>query len=170
MKELFRKRKSWLSLFGFIAIFIAIIQWSPITMFRIVTPSMEPNILVNDVVVIYRWVDRDQIEIGDIIAFKTILLNQQEEVVVHYVHSITEDEDGKLVIQTIAEGQSTPDRWEIAEADIVGTFVYKIRGIGRILEFFNSLFGQIVLFINVSIILLWIYFDDKATKKNEKKI
>jgi signal peptidase len=169
MKDLFKKRKSWLSLFGFIAIFVAIIQWSPITMFRIVTPSMEPIILVNDVVVIYRWIDRDQIEIGDIIAFKTILLNQQEEVVVHYVYSINENANGKLIFETIAQGRTIPDRWIIEEEDVVGTFVYKISGIGRILEFFNSLFGQIVLFINVSIILLWIYFDDKATKKTNEK-
>jgi signal peptidase I len=168
MKNLLKKRKNWLSFFAFIAVFLAIIQWSPVTMYRIVTPSMEPNILVNDVVIIYRWVDKDEIEVGDIIAFKTILLNQQEAVVVHYVHSITEEE-GQRIYQTIAQGQTQPDRWEIPQEDIVGTFTTKIRGLGRLLEFFNSLFGQIVLLINLAIIFLWIYLDDKdKTKTNEK--
>ncbi len=156
-------------LIGLIILVMTVLHFSPFVMYRIITPSMQPTIKINDVVIISRWIDTDSIEVGDIIAFHTTLLNQDDVIVVHYVHEITE-ENNTLTFKTIAEGQSEPDRWVINEDDVVGIYTSKISGIGRILEFFGSLIGQIVLILNIGIIVAWIYVDDKSTKaKHEKK-
>ncbi len=154
---------------SFAAIFLSILHWSPFVMYRIVSPSMQPIIQVNDVVIISRWIDKSEIEVGDIIAFHTTLLDQSEVIVVHYVHEII-IENETLSFKTIAEGQTEPDRWIIEQNDIVGVYTNKISGIGRLLEFFSSLFGQVVLVINLVIIVAWLYMDDKSPKtKHEKK-
>lgn len=139
-----------------------IFQWSPVVMYRIVSPSMQPTILVNDVVLINRWIAHEDIEVGDIIAFRTTLLDQREVVVVHYVDEVVE-ENGMTYFRTIAQNQTEPDRWIIASNEVIGKYVVKISGIGRLLEFFNSTFGQIVLVLNFLIILLWIYMDTPAS-------
>ncbi|MFZ9139356.1 MAG: signal peptidase I [Bacilli bacterium] len=160
--------KKLIQFVAFIVLFFSVLHWSPFVMYRIVSPSMQPVIKVNDVVIISRWIDQSSIEVGDIIAFHTTLLDQREVIVVHYVHEIL-DEDSVLSFKTIAHGQTEPDRWVIAADDVVGLYTNKITGIGRLLEFFSSTFGQVVLLINVGIIFAWMYVDDKSQKKKDEK-
>lgn len=124
------------------------------------TNSMEPVINSNDFVAINKNYNFDDLEQGDIIAFKAdIFQNNTKEVVVHYIHSI--DNEGN--IETISNIDEQPDEWILTKSDIVGEYSYRIPNIGRIFNFVTSPIGIIVLALNLTVlgVALKFIFDSK---------
>lgn len=163
--------KKILSSLTLILAIIMMIFFSPFLVMRIVSQSMEPVIAVNDVIIVETWINKDEIQVGDIIAFKTYLFSQtQKDTIVHYVYSIEETDEGK-VYQTIAHGAENPDRWLIHQSDIIGVYAFRIQGIGRVVQFLESWIGRIVLLMNAGLIIFWIMLDSpkKLMDQNEKK-
>lgn len=149
--------------------FVLLVVLSPVTGYRIISPSMDPTIKVNDVVIVNRLVNKSTIQEGDIIAFRTFLFNPNEkEVIVHYVHSVAINEEGKRVFKTISEGAELPDRWEIEERDVIGIYLFKIPGVGRIIEFFQSPFGIIVIVVDIGLIYFFSNMSENLTKQSKK--
>ena len=114
----------------------------------IVTGSMDPIIKIGDVVIIDQNLDYNDLEVGDIVMFDTTI-NNQEVVVVHYVHSINEEEGTFL---TRPENSLNPDNWVLNESDLIGSYLFRIPQIGRFLVFAQSTVGRIVIILDVLLI------------------
>ena len=120
----------------------------------IVTPSMEPTINVGDVVIINQKVDIDTLSPGDIIA-ANVTINSQDIIVVHYVHSIDNTSEDRI-IRTRPENTLDADEWELTDVDINGIYMFKIPKIGRFLLFAQSPLGRVVILLDL-IIIYFIY-------------
>lgn len=131
--------------------------------------SMEPVIMVGDVVIIDTTYDLDELKEGDIIAFYAdIRQNGNIVVVVHYLDSITET-DGIRTFKTKPEISDSQDPWELVDADIVGLYVLTIPKIGPILLFAQSTIGRIVIIGDIVLIYLVLELF-KPKKKKETSI
>ncbi len=130
----------------------------------IATGSMTPVIDPGDVVIIDNSVLLDDLVEGDIIAFRAVIDDSGEErVVVHYLASVVEDDEGVRTYQTKPHVSERLDDWELTDEDIIGIHVLTISNIGRLLLFAQSLIGRIIIIVDIVIIyyLFKILFKDK---------
>ncbi len=137
----------------------------------IVTGSMEPIISVNDVVIIDTSVKVDNLEIGDIIAFKTDINDDgKDDVVVHYLSSIN-DINGIKTYKTHPEVSNTEDDWDLHDEDILGLHTLTIPKIGGVLRFATSTIGRVTLLIDIVVIYFLFEFilDPKKEEITEEK-
>ncbi|QWC00172.1 signal peptidase I [Mycoplasmatota bacterium] len=107
--------------------------------FVVLTPSMEPKINVNDMIVVKKAKQED-IEVGDIITFEVYIQNLgQEAYVTHYVGDIDDTGDDAIYY---THGENAPegvyDKWvdqdnqdiNITYDDIAGEYLFKIPNLG----------------------------------------
>lgn len=138
----------------------------------IATNSMEPVINVGDIVIINTDVTYDDLEEGQIIAFYADIRGDgKEEVVVHYLYSITAT-DGVRKYRTIPQISDDIDPWILEDSDIVGFHTGTIPKIGPFLLFAQSTIGRIVIIADVIVIyvLLSLFPSSKKPKKSVKPI
>jgi len=171
--------KEWGTFFG-IAIAIAIAIYCVFTYlpyfasrshYIIVSDSMDPQIKVGDIAVVNKTFQVENLQIDDIIAFYANLdLVGEDEVVVHYIADIYQDNTGAYKFRTKRLNNNPNnnwDTWTLTEADIIGTLDFKIMYIGKFLLFADSSFGKAV--IITDIILIYLIFDIANDIKKEKK-
>lgn len=157
--------------------------------YKVISPSMEDLIMVNDFIVATK-VDPSTLEEGDIIIFETWVKPQgsitfQYTVVTHHFHEI--DEEGHVityphtVIDMPANNEAKYDRWYtkngdrhyVLAEDIVGKHVMTIPASGFInfMTFlFSSPIGWGLLIVNVGLIvtLIWYWrYGFKEDKNNQ---
>ena len=136
--------------------------------FAIRTDSMEPVIMVGDVVVT-KEIDPDEILIGDIIAFKVDITGDEvDDVVVHYIAEINTNGD-QLIFKTKPEVSDTLDRWTIEEHDIVGLYQFKVGGIGKILLFADTWIGKGIILVDILVVSIIYDMIKKPDKKKKQK-
>lgn len=134
----------------------------------VITESMEPEIMVNDLIFVKKP-KVDELEIDDIITFDAdINFDGEYEAVTHYVYSITEDSEGELSFRTRPyfedENDYAPDFWVLDEDDILGEYMFKIPKLGAVVEFLKSPFGIAAMFVNVGVIVGIVYIIKKTEK------
>jgi signal peptidase I len=157
--------------------------------YAVVSDSMEPEININDVVVV-RKIDLDKLEPGDKITFYTYLPTiyddeegnniYQRSVVTHYLGEITSDAEGNIYktygIKNNPEFDF--DNWkdqegqpaEIRDEDIIGIVMFKIPWIGTISMFFRAIFTSpmmlLLIALNITIIVVLIKVLKKKPQGN----
>ena len=139
--------------------------------FVIISDSMTPTIKVGDMVIINTDYNIDELEVSDIIAFRMdIGGDSSQEVIVHYLASITNDGLGNYTILTRREGVTEPadyDDWTLTQDNLVGTYAFKIPIIGKLILFLGSAFGKIIAIVDIIVIFLVIdyFIQEKESKK-----
>ncbi|MFP4478347.1 MAG: signal peptidase I [Candidatus Izemoplasmatales bacterium] len=140
--------------------------------FVVLTPSMEPKINVNDMIVVKKT-NQENIEVGDIITFEVYISSLGEEAyVTHYVGDI--ERSGEEVIyytQGINADQGDYDDWknednediDITYDDIAGKYLFKIPNLGFLTRILQD--PYMVAFIAFDIAI--IYFLIKVIRKKE---
>jgi signal peptidase len=133
----------------------------------IMTGSMDPVIAIDDVVVVDTTVPPEELEIGDIIAFRATV-SGSEIVVVHYVADIQIDGEGVRTFRTKPEISDEWDDWVLSDADIVGRLLFIVPAVGNLLRFIESPFGKIVLVADLVVIAVIVdYLGKRKRKKTE---
>jgi len=122
----------------------------------VVTDSMEPELSVNDVVVVKRF-DVDELEVGDIITFHAdVNYDGDNEIVTHYIHAINENGDD-ITLRTRPyyenEADYSPDPWVLDANDVLGLYSFSIPWIGTIGQFIKSPFGIAAIVVNIGVIV-----------------
>lgn len=97
----------------------------------VMTGSMEPNIHVNDIVII-RKITPDEINEGDIISFVI-----EEETITHRIIKIEKNENGETLYTTKGDANNIADDTKITFENITGKYIGKIPKIGVILSIFK---------------------------------
>lgn len=140
----------------------------------VVSDSMEPTIMRGDLVIINKNFDVSALQVEDIIAFyQDLNENGTNEIVVHYIADISQNEFGVTEYRTKHENVDSYvnwDAWFLTENDIVGVYWLQVPKIGSFLLFLSSWFGKLVVIIDVIVIFLAIDYlksNKKETVKEE---
>lgn len=126
-----------------------------ISLYTIVSPSMEPKIMVNDVIVDYKIQDENSLKIGDIITFYSDVIDTGGYTVTHRIHDIYE-KDGVRYYVTKGDNNSDVDAGLITKKNIVGRVKFIIPKIGKLQTILTSKWGWtiIILIPAIAIILV----------------
>jgi len=139
----------------------------------VISDSMEPTIGRGDLAIVNTAFEVDTLEENTIIAFYTDINDDgKDEIIVHYIAQVTQEE-GVNIFRTKRENVTSYidwDAWELTEDDIIGTHLYHVKNLGRFVLFLDSIFGKIVLAVDIIVILgiVSIFSKDDKNKKAQK--
>ena len=116
--------------------------------------SMAPTFKAGDLIVI-RKCDPAKLEEGDIITFHTIIMNEYA-LNTHRIVKIDE-QNGYRSYTTMGDNNNgIADTHIISDGDIVGQYVGKVSGLGRVMDFMSSSVGFLLLIV-LPMLLFFIY-------------
>lgn len=117
-----------------------------ISLYTIVSPSMEPNINVYDVIIDVRVDDDEDVKLGDVVTFYSDSIDTGGYTVTHRIHNIYDTSDARYYI-TKGDNNQNPDDGTITIDNIVGKVRWVIPALGRIQFFVSSKFGWIIVIL-----------------------
>ena len=126
--------------------------------FQIVSGSMEPELSVNDIVIVKK-VKQKKIKEGDIITFK----NRYGEIVTYRVYYVARNTQNDQVYGTKGDANNTEDDGQVSYENIEGKYVGKIPRIGKILR------NKAIVIILVVILLIAVYINGKINKAKRRR-
>ena len=127
--------------------------------FVIVSESMEPTILTNDVIFIVDT-SKENLEVGDIISFRT-----GDYINTHRIVRI-EEQNGEEVYITKGDNNSNEDKTPIKFQDIEGKYLFRLPKLGKITEMLKSKVTLVILLIFLVIIA---YYEVRISKRKLKR-
>ena len=125
----------------------------------IVSGSMEPNLNIGDVVLVKK-VDESELNANDIISFR-----QGQNVVTHRISQI-KNEYGEKVYITKGDNNNTEDSGSIDYSYIEGKVCSSIKGIGKIVIFFQ---GKLSILLIVTFFYIYLAQSNKISKRKENR-
>lgn len=144
------------------------------SIYTIVSPSMTPNINVYDVVVNIRVKQPEDIEVGDIITFKSQAATSEGMTITHRVISVDQLPDGTYEYMTQGDNNPEPDNSYVTFENIIGKEIVTIPKLGKV-QFLiaNKKSWLFLLLIPVTIYLIkeiYKLIDLLGLKKKVKKV
>ena len=127
--------------------------------FVIVSESMEPTIMTNDVIFITD-ASEENLKVGDIISFRT-----GDYINTHRIVRI-EEQNGEEVYITKGDNNKTEDRTPVRFHDIQGKYLFRLPGFGKVIEILKSKVTLVVLLIFLVIIS---YHEVRVSKRRLKR-
>lgn len=115
--------------------------------------SMAPTFYAGDLIIIKKC-DTAALGEGDIITFHTIIENEYA-LNTHRIDSITE-ENGMRSYVTKGDNNEMADIHVISDGDIVGKYVNKLPGFGKVMDFLSGSVGFLVVIV-LPLLLFFIY-------------
>lgn len=115
--------------------------------------SMSPTFDQGDLIVI-KTCDTSKLQVGDIVTFHTIIDNQYA-LNTHRIESIDEL-NGMRSFTTKGDNNDVADTHIISDGDIVGQYVFKIPGMGKVMDFLSSTWGFLIVIV-LPMLLFFIY-------------
>lgn len=131
--------------------------------FIIVSPSMVPNINVNDAVVIFRSNPKN-LKIGDIITFSSSDPNYSGLTVTHRIIGKELTDSGKYVFRTKGDNNNTEDPALVDESKIYGKVFFRIPKLGYVRHLITTSTGFLIL-IALPVLAIIVYDIIKLIKK-----
>lgn len=127
-----------------------ILGFTPLT---VQTESMAPFFNAGDLIII-KTCDPSKLEVGDVVTFHTIIQNQYAL----NTHRIAEvDASGSVKhFTTKGDNNMVSDQHIISEGDVVGKYVCRLAGFGKVIDFLSSSTGFLVVIV-LPMLLFFIY-------------
>lgn len=114
-------------------------------LYTIVSPSMEPNINVYDIIIEFK-VDKEELQVGDVITFYSNSIDTGGYTVTHRIKEIfVVDEETRYI--TKGDNNQSEDEGYITYEDIVGKVKFVIPKLGRIQFFVSSKLGWLIIIL-----------------------
>ena len=140
--------------------------------YTVLSPSMEPQYPTGSVIYV-KTIKSEELKVGDVITFKLT----QQITATHRIIEIVPNEKNKdfIYFRTKGDANKTADASLVAETDIIGKPVFKIRYLGFIANFIQRPAGRCVTvaFALILIILVYIteaFANEKSSVLREEKI
>lgn len=127
--------------------------------FVIVSESMEPTIMTNDVIFIVNT-SKENLEVGDIISFRT-----GDYINTHRIIRI-EEQNGEEVYITKGDNNSNEDRTPVKFQDIEGKYLFRLPKLGKITEMLKS---RVTLVILLTFLVIIAYYEVRISKRKLKR-
>lgn len=118
----------------------------PVSLYTIISPSMEPKIKVYDVIINTKVTTPADLEVGDIITFTSTSSISAGMTVTHRIIEIQEV-DGGVVYRTKGDNNQTPDVGTVPFNNVIGKTVMKVPQLGRIQFLLASKGGWFLLIV-----------------------
>lgn len=119
-----------------------------LTLYKIATGSMVPEINVDDVVVVMNEDDPQKIEIGDVISYMSSeFISGYNISVTHEVVGITVDKDGNYYYTTKGVANAAADPNPVSFDQVTGIVVMKIPQLGVLQDFLASKIGWLLIIV-----------------------
>lgn len=132
--------------------------------FIVLSGSMESEIHKGDLVVV-KTIDPTKLQEEDIIAFR----DQQETVTTHRIIDIVEV-DGTKYFVTKGDNNDSQDQNLVSYEDVEGIYVFRIAGIGNLLNSLSSPTTIIIIIFGITIIFgISFYASDKKERDKERE-
>lgn len=131
--------------------------------FVIVSESMEPTIMTNDLIFITNT-SKENLEVGDIISFKT-----GDYINTHRIVRI-EEKNGEEVYITKGDNNNSEDRTPVKLQDIEGKYLFRLPGFGKITEILKSKVTLVILLVFLVIISCYeVRISKRRLKRKEER-
>lgn len=118
-----------------------------ISLYTIVSPSMEPVIKVYDVVVNVKVNKVEDVEVGDIITFKSKSSVAEGMTITHRVIEKTESSNGTVQFKTQGDNNNGPDAGYVEIENIIGKKIFIIPKLGNLQFLLSSSKGWMFLIL-----------------------
>lgn len=129
-------------------------NFSPaIGLYTIVSPSMEPNLRVYDVIVDKKVNSPSDIKVGDIITFISTSTISRGLTITHRVIALVETENG-IEYKTQGDNNMSPDSTTVQFKNVLGKVVVKIPQLGRIQQFLSTSSGWLLVVVIPAVIII----------------
>ncbi len=115
-------------------------------LYTIISPSMEPNLNIYDVIVNVKVKKPEDIKVGDVITFISTSTISKGFTITHRVYSITNDENG-YQFQTKGDNNEVPDSATVRFENIIGKVIFKIPQLGRLQSILTTRWGWLILVV-----------------------
>lgn len=106
--------------------------------FRIVTGSMEPTI-PEGALIITKQEDIENIEVGDIICFRSQESTMLGQSITHRVIDIKTSSEGKIYLQTRGDANSAADGYYVTQSNLIGEVVFYTKSGNVVANLFSYL-------------------------------
>ncbi len=126
----------------------------------VISNSMEPQIMVNDCVVLKSSFSKEDLAVGNVIGYTST----SGQVVVHQIIDIITNSSGQKQYITKGVNNSDPDKLPINEDQIVGVHVATMHVLGNVLVFFRTTAGVILLIVLILLIIMAFYLAFKMSE------
>lgn len=130
------------------------------TYYIVATNSMEPEINVNDCVVIKKVSSVSELQIGDDIGY----IDAAGNVIVHRIMDIREGENGNLEFITGGINNPSYDQQRVSADKVVGKRTATLKILGNIIVFFRTTAGIIVIVLILVMLVGAFYFIFRLTE------
>ena len=117
------------------------------------TDSMSPTFNADDLILIHTT-DPSTLQVGDIVTFHTII-NNEYALNTHRIADIAEN-NGVRSYTTKGDNNAIADQHIIADGDILGKYVTRVPGVGRLINFLSSSVGFLVVIV-LPMLLFFVY-------------
>ena len=118
-------------------------------LFVIVSPSMEPEICIGDIIISKEY-DGEDLEVGQVVTYLGREGDVAGKIVTHKVVSVSEDGE-TITTRGVANSGNDPD---IVKSDIKSVMVYKTFLIGKIYSVISTTWGFLLLILVPMILLI----------------
>ncbi len=116
-------------------------------LYTIISPSMEPNVKVYDVVVDLNIFNEDDVKKGDIITFVSNSNVSKGLTVTHRVVDIITNSDGSKSYITKGDNNLKADQATVSYKDVLGKVLFKIPQLGRVQFLIADKFGWLLVIL-----------------------
>lgn len=126
------------------------------SIFRVSSGSMEPELMVGDIILDKTVDNPEELKVGDVITFKSN--DYGDLLVTHKIIKAPYDENGKLMLQTKGIANEVEDK-PISVDNVKGIMICKVDYLDTIYDIFLSPWGLLIL---IALIVI-IFFDEIIT-------
>lgn len=124
-----------------------------VSLYTIVSGSMEPNIKVYDVVISKKVKSPKDIKVGDVITFISSSSVSKGMTVTHRVIEVKQGENG-VVYRTKGDNNLSPDTAPAEFNNVIGKVILRIPQLGRVQSFISSQGGWLVVIVIPAMIII----------------
>lgn len=136
--------------------------------FRVVTPSMEPSIMVGEIIITDN-VPMTQVKVNDVISFKSLSPDMYGAIITHRVVEIVDDENGEKCFLTRGDANLSVDGRYVVKSNFIGKVVWTSGDsfIAAIFSFVSGQYGFIAcVLLPLILILSWVLGSSVKRIKN----
>ncbi len=125
----------------------------PFALYTIISPSMEPNIKVFDVVFVKKT-NVKKLKEGDIITFYSTNTFFGNTPITHRIVEILQLPDVEIAFRVKGDANSVPDEEKVIPSNIIGKVMFKVPKLGKMQYYLASKKGWIIAILVPSLLIL----------------
>lgn len=137
----------------------------PYRFYTILTNSMEPCIPTFSLVCVKNINDPTQLVAEEIITFQIERLKEKE--VLTHRFAYRENVDGTMYYRTHPQTSDALDPYDVQESDLIGTYVFHIPYVGKLILFITGPFGLFSIGIGICILIGYHYVNEHYDMEEE---